>query len=511
MQPLNGSSTITIGTSSSTQSRIEIPSCCNYLGDIEIGYQMSLSDSVATTNMVYLPSTYIPEVQRIEIYPADSTNKWVDLQNANVYSRMSSSLFNDYKKRTVSQRCNFVRDKASNKLIQDFGLSISSAIGGQFMFNTSYTGANNISINGSNVNIAGQQQDINGNYITTVNQTDSSHSDAYFNDSISRGNSVNAMVPTTEFNQQEYLPMGYFSTGAADNTTVTLYPIRYNFNYKLKDFLHDSILSNLKCLYHRSNLVIIIYWQPVSQILFQVPTAVASAQNGKITTSATKNGAPASYSLAPTLNISNLFVRYYAEMNPQICEEIKNTTYEIAYPFLYQANLNLSPGPNGQLGVNLIVGNEGESRIYRVYCGLQGMIGTFLPVDNFTNIQYKKWSGNFELYFNNDLYERLTAAYGDWDATMKAFVDGSINSTVELQNLGTVAYHFDSDNSNGKVNEYDDNVLKGKYCDQFININPRWLSVQNDGGTNPNCNYTGFVFAVIMRKGIMDKGEFRLV
>ena len=474
---------------------------------------MSLSGSVATNNMVYLPSTYIPEIQRIEIYPADSTNKWVDLQNANVYSRMTSSLFNDYKKRTVAQRLNFAREIGNNKIAKDFG-DVQTSTSSGFMITGGTTP----------VACASQQQYISGasnnayttqsllpSYTIVTRNSDSNTSDSYFNDSISRGADTQLLVPNTEFNQQEYLPMGFFSTGAANNQTVTLYPIQYNFNFKLKDFIHDSILSNLKCIYHKSNLVIIIYWQPVSQILFQVPTAVASTANGQINTAPSKNGAPVSYSLAPTLNISNLFVRYYAEMNPKICEEIKNSTFEVAYPFLYQANLNLSPGVNGQIGVNLIVGNEGESRIYRVYCGLQGMIGSFLPVDNFTNIQYKKFNGNFDLYFNNDLYERLTSAYGDWDATMNCFVDGSINSTVELQNLGTIAYHFDSSSSNGKNNEYDDNVLKGKYCDQFININPRWITVQNDGGTNTSCNYTGFVFAVIMRKGIIDKGEFKLV
>lgn len=570
-QPLNGSSTITIGTSSSTQTRIEIPSCCNYIGDMEIGYQMALSAPVVTNKMVFLPATFLPEIQRIEMYFADSTSKLIDIQNLNIYSRMTTSLFNDYKKRTVAQRLCFSRDKSISNLVGGAGVSSymfsNSGVTGEYKFTgvvnsnfqlsaaytfpnggPSFTGENpslstlaqgvTFQIPGTNIIITGTstgaassptwnqatgyvytiydgvqiyqtQETVNGNYINTNALSTEPNSDGYFSDSIARTLNGNVAANTHESSQQQYLPMGYFSSNGAN---AVLTPIQYNFNFKLKDVIHDSILSNLKCMYHRANLVLIIYWQPVSQIVFQVPTKVA-VTTGAVTSGPVKNGVPESYTLAPTLNITNLFVRYYSEINPMLCEQIKNATYEIAYPFLYQYNMSLEPGVSqgSVLGGNLIIGNEGASRIYRVYTGLQGLKGSYLPIDNFGNIQYKKWNNLMELYLNNDLIERLTAAYGDWDATMGCFKDGSINSTVELQNLGTIAYNLDSDTKNGSSREYDDNVLKGKPCDQFININPRFTGIGSDGATNPTASYTIWVYAVIIRKAIIDKGEMKLV
>lgn len=510
-QPLNGSSTITIGTSSSSQTRIEIPSCCNYIGDIEIGYQMALSNSIATTVLPFMSATSIPEIQRIEMYFADSTSKLIDIQNFNIYSRMTTPLFNDYKKRTISQRVCFQRDIGCNFVARDYGdETVSTA------------GVNGCMVNaGDKVTYASQQQYVQGlkpinpqptvnTYVSALSPATSSYSDGYFSDSVSRGAGAALMVPPNDSTQQEYLPMGYFSGSVG---AITLYPYQYNFNFKLKDVIHDSILSNLKCMYHRTNLVIIIYWQPVTQILFQVPTNVACA-NGLITHDANKNGTPDAFNLQGiTLNITNFFVRYYSEVNPMLCEQIKNATYEIAYPFLYQYNMSLEPGVSSGsvLGGNLIIGNEGASRIYRIYTSLQGTKGTYLPADNFGNIQYKKWNNLMELYINNDLIERLTAAYGDWDATMRCFKDGSVNSSIALQNLGTIAYHFDSDTKNGSVNEYDDNVLKGKLCDQFCNINSRMTGLGSDGGSNTTASYTIWIYAVIIRKAIIDKGEMKLV
>ncbi len=511
-QPLNGSSVIQIGSGSSTSTRIEIPSCVQRPDLLEIGYQMSFNGGNAITYLVgdtkyqfFIPANYLPEWQRIEIYNADSTNKLVELTNCHKYSKMTSSLFNNYKERSLSQRVNFKHDIGASVIGRHRNATSTSALSTNI---TTYLPSQ------GEIKIAqGTQQ----NTITT-----SVRYDGYLNDlkSLTAGA---LLAPPSQENQQEYLPLGYYVPRANGATDINYQPYTYNFNFRLGDIIHDSFLNNMKHYYHRSNLTIVIYWNPITEIVGQMRIDAASTDGDTLTTTPTKNGALVQTSTAYNLSISNLFVRYYSETNCDLIDKIKNLEYEIAYPYLYQANLTLS---GSQIGANLMLGQEGETRIYRVYTALFGQSSAtnrFMS-DNTSNIgndlingqaghtpYYGKWAGNHELYFNNDLYERLTADYGDWAQSMATFKDGSINSKAELEYLGTVAYHFDSSYENGKKDEYKDNILKGKYTDQQTNINPRFLNVQSDGADNLTLNYNCYIFAVVMRKGIVRKGEFVLV
>lgn len=528
-QPLNGSAIIALSSGASSQTRVEIPACVQRPDLIEIGYQMALNASNGTpaafnsnSNQYFLPATYLPEWDKIEISHADSTVKLCEITNFPKYSKMTSSLFNDFKKRNLSQRVNFKRDNGSLAIARDLNVPPIC----HYMSGTTNITLPSQGVIGSNVPV-GQQQ------TTVIAVTDASpmYSDAYLNETTCATTATLLTVPTGSDNQQEYIPMGFIQpvNNAAGGAT-TYQPYTYSFNFRLGDVIHDSFLNNMKHHYHSSNLVITIYWSPVSQILAQVLFSAAVPANSNIFTagSISKNGtfAPSNLPNPVSLCIMNLYVRYYAEKNEDIVRSIRNAEYEIIYPTIQQANLALQAGLNGQIASNLMLGNEGDNRLYRIYTSLFGTVtaaGRFLG-DNCSNIGYDvkdgqnnhsayygKWAGNHELWLDSEMYDRLTSQYGDWYQTMSCFEDGSLNTKSELEYLGTIAYHFDSSYENGKKYEYARNILKGKIMDKQININPRFLQVQTDGGDNPNGNYVCYIFAVVMKKGYIRKGVFSTV
>lgn len=514
-QPLNGSSVINISSGTSTQTRIEIPSCVQRPDLIEVGYQLSLNNGnpfavtgAAGANKVPVfmtPATYLPEWSRIEIYHADSTNKLFECTNLHKFSKMTSSLFNNYNKRCTNQRFNFKKDRTSQVIAQNSTGATTYYLG-----------------NGGNYILPNRQSAPNG--MSSVN-------DGYLNDFPSLSN-TSIEVTATEDNQQEYLPLGYLypSTPVTNSVgVINFQPYTYNFNFKLRDLLHDSWLSLEKHYFHSANLVILVYWNPISEIVAQLPVTASTTDGLNFATGPIKNGALQAFNGTVTLNngagptqaynltISNMFCRYYSEQNPDVVNLIKSMDYDIAYPYIYQNNNSIA---GSQIGSNLVIGQEGENRIYRVYTALFGnnsnLYNRFLS-DNTSNIgydipntNYGKWNGRFELYLNNDLIENLTASYGDWYEGMKCFMDGSITSKSELEYLGTIAYHFDSNRKNGLRDEYAHNVLKGRYTTDQVNLNPRFINVQTDSNDNPNSSYTHFTFAVIMRRAVIRKGQMEM-
>ena len=148
-QPLNGSSVINLGSGAATQSRIEIPHCTQVLSELELGFNLALGNAsgavapgvgsvpnpttggpggqqnlpylpgipAATTGFgngngfaYYMPVTYFPLAQRIEVFFADATNKLCEVTNASYYSKMVASLFNNFAQRQLEDFMNFPQD-----------------------------------------------------------------------------------------------------------------------------------------------------------------------------------------------------------------------------------------------------------------------------------------------------------------------------------------------------------------------------------------------------------------
>jgi hypothetical protein len=521
-QPMSGSSVTTINAGTSTQTRIEIPSCVERPDLLEVGYQFALNGGApflsepgvlggADRVQYFTPANYMPDWQRIEIFHADSTNKLFELTNVHKYSRMVSSLFNNSDKRSLNQRVNFRRDAASCVIGRSNNNQV--LIGGAAANHTYLLPSENIS-NGT----------LGTNVPTKISNSVSINNpgDGFLNDFDSLAGSAIKISPVGD-TQQEYLPLGYLYPTDATNHLIWYQPYTFNFNFRLGDILHDSWLNLAKHHYHSSNLVIIIYWNPISEIVAAMDYTTSTADGVSFAANTpVKNGPLRQYSGSQNVQIKNFFARYYSEQNASIITLMKSLTYEIAYPFIYQTNLSLASV--GQIGANLMIGMEGDNRIYRIYTALFGMnsqAGRFLS-DNASNLGYDvpfvganpsstfkgKWSGRQELYINNDLISSVSADYGDWYQEMACFRDSSLKSKPELDYLGTLAWNLDSSTDCGRKWEYEANTMKGKMTSEQVNINPRYINTQTDSDDNPTGNYTQYIFGVIMRRGIIRSGVF---
>lgn len=484
-QPLNGNSTINIASSGGTQVRIEIPACLNKIDEMELSYTLTATinnvpiNSGATKDAV--PMIYGMDArcetlfQRIECYMANSTNKFVDLSNAAYYHKEVSSLKNDFMKRNISQRFNFPENL---ELFVPASVSIVNSV----------------------------DFDKNG----------------YFN-AAGGGVAGGASLLTTPvaYAQQQYIPLNkayaWTTTPGAPNGNVTYTGATYQFTYKLRDLLPDSIFAKYKYLPHKSNLVLIFWLNPVTQIATclyngQMVIAAGNAPTNTLTADTVTYSRPIE-STAISLTMSNVFVKYWAETNPGLVKTLMESEFVWCYPFLYQANISSTSTQNG---CNLIIGNEGDNRLYRIYTSLFAS-GTYASgrdtLYNNTNLSYEKWDTNVELYINNDLIARIvpgTSAglYDDWKDYFDRYCDSSLNSGREIENHGVVVYDLDCNIKNGSKLEYDDNNLRGMLLDQQVNINPRFLNVKQADGI---ATYNQYIFAVVFRQCVIKGGEMLLI
>lgn len=472
-QPLNGNSTINISSSGGTQIRVEIPACLNKIDDMEISYTLNcvipgkvILANVANTqmNMTYgIHATHETLFQRVECYMATSTNKFVDLTNATHYFREVSSLKNDFKKRNLSQRFNFSRDLELEKTNTKVPLQ-------PFDYVDGYHDAN---------------VDVESYSKTTVKQN-------------------------TVISQQQYIPLNTVDYTVQANVDVTFsYPTSsYKFTYKLKDLLPDSIFAKYKFLPHKSNLVLIFWLNSIGQIVTVINKTVTTVANDATPSFiGSKTGSININDLS--ISLTNFFVKYYAETNTNIIQAMMQSEIQWVYPFIYQSNISASGTQNG---VNLILGDEGANRLYRIYTALFAS-GTYTrgrdTLYNCQNYKYEKWDGNVELYINNDLIMRILPGSNvgdidDWKEYFSRYKDSSLNSGREIEHHGCLVFDFDSDTKNGSKKEYDDNTLKGMMLNKQVNINPRFINVKVADGISV---YNQYIFAVVLRQCIIKNGE----
>lgn len=471
-QPLNGNATINVSTAGGTQIRIEIPACVDKIDEMEFSYTLAATIPTLTlaqgtynnTTLIYgIDGKCETLFQRAECYMATSTNKFVDLSNVAYYHKEVSSLKNDFMKRSVSQRFNFAHN--------------------------------------ADLNVPLDAGTINSIAVT----------DGYWNTLLGYNNPGNAQPPVS-YAQQQYLPLNsaYVTTVANPNSILTYTPKTYQFTYKLRDLLPDSIFAKYKYLPHKSNLIIVLWLNPVSQI-------VTGLYGGTLTIAAmgatsTLSNPTFSRPINPTaisLQMTNIFIKYYAEINPNLVNAMMNAEFKWVYPFIYQTSLSSSSVQNG---CSLIIGNEGDNRLYRVYTSLFAGTNYGTGRDqlyNNNNLNYEKWDTNVELYINNDLIMRIVPGngaglYDDWKEYFQRYQNSSLNSGKEIENHGVVVYDFDCDIKNGSKWEYADNNIRGMILDEQVNINPRFYNVkQADGVTN----FTQYIFAVIFRQCLIKNGE----
>lgn len=475
-QPLNGSSVIPISSSGGIQTRVEIPACCERVDLLEVGYKMQMGGTVPASvtipmnatedvRMPVLPATYCSEFFRIEVKQADSNQPYFESSNVTRYSKQTSSLYNDFTKRTKEQRFNFTQDESVSFSMSILPARLAAGIDLK-SFAKSYV------------------------------------------------EPIAAQPHTVALYQQQFIPL-YDLAFNATTSVVSYTPRPLVFNYRLGDLLHDSFLNRFKHLPHDTNLVLTFYWNSINEMIQEVNYVMGGSNTADASTrtiTGITESPATNYSLGQRIEVTNFFLRYYAEQNPNICRQLLENDLDIVFPVLNQSNISSNSTQNG---CNLVLGQDAKDRVYRIYTSLY-MAGpgagnaTRFVLNNNSNIGYEKWDNAVELYFNNDLYARFVVGPAtsdfpdDWKQYFQKFVDGSLNSSREIENFATVVFDLDSDTKNGRKREYEDNVLKGKIMDNMLNVNPRFMNAKNADG---NQNYTQQIFAVILKSGLIAKGK----
>lgn len=467
LPPISGA-TVVIGAAPSQSTFYITAANINYSKmELTMGVQIPLLAAAS----VLLRCGYFPFLTRLELFSQSSNTYLCDVLNLDKLSKMTSLIYNDYKKRSVQNG---------------------------FCFKSCRSASNFANLGDLANNLVDPTQGVIAN--SAINHPPNAIDN---NDSSAPNNAL----------LENNLPA--FLIGGATNVAFNAANTSFFMTIRLGDLIHDSIFSINKDIMSE-NLILRLTWNTQDKIYFTAVTATDVSAVG-----------------VNNVTINGLQINVYSQANPDInktiVERSKNSE-EIIIPYLNLYTQSFTGGlQNHNAAIRPICGYA-NAHLYKTYSSI--FLGDYLPAINANgvpNVQY--WSSpmvnlnqnhqsgiwnNITYYLNSELIKRVDSLINeDFDDMVKCFhKDGtSLYDRSAVRETGTVIQVFDSDKINVET-EYDKNELKGLsylYLGNQINIINNWAIAPQTTAAPFITSATHYYYCVNLCSIYVKDGRFNML
>jgi hypothetical protein len=413
----------------------------------------------AVGSACYLPSSFFPWLNRIEIYTGGSSNfKLLDLNNSHIFSKCAAPLNTNYLDNPVS---NGVVTPSNRSLIYDFS-NVPSSIFSLMSYDP---------------------------LINSYEETEASKE----------------IAPTpTSITSYRNLISGFgYGIGSVDGQEI---PEQY-VNIRLGEAFPDTILGLDHYMLLNHAVFVRFTFNPINQIIGKLSSTTFAAQ--ALTSDA-------------VINVSNFVLNMYVEdsaMIQNLIQQQNNNGVEIVLPQVFNNIYNISgQGTKGALFKIQNMTGQTDARLYKLYSTLVGT-GTgasnyILPTSNYVSKITPSTNSNgkynyVSLYLNSkNLLNIDITARDHVNHIQNLYNRSSWTDDATIDDNGTIAHVFDCDSISDFT--YKDNTLKGLNFEGSNDFTVNWqYTIVGSKNNRVECsgNYENHQFAVLLSKIYLKNGQ----